>query len=511
MFEEEQQIIGALLSTGHAELACEEIIKFLKKDSGNINRNLFALHQLSFISGNYNLPLIGNTFKNKAILKSEKIISALKKIDLEELEIQLLCTEASVEDAIHKNKIRSGENYIESIKQHLQKTITNYWKALKINTDQNERYNQVNNIANSLAFAGRFVEALDMLKSNYQTDASRFQSFASWSITAEKLKHFAILPDSISYNCVVAENYLKAINADSDPYRKEELSQDLNRLREILFQNGVDLSEDLLTKNHLEEYKEFDGFSEYRKFVLNEHLSLNEHALHCFCKNSEKDNLNIGFGTGSYHVLNNNNFIKIERSLSRIKSEYSFARLLYYKYLKFKDDNDLNYSKYYIDSDIDDLKSLGNVECESFELEHLRTAYRISYSILDKIARILLLLYNIDAENKHYYFENVFNLFPQLKEKKNQHLYALYSMTLDLSREKTDFKGALKIFKDIRNKFEHDILVITPNSTNLEYGEINVNEFASYLKELLKITRASIFSVVFLIRTETIIEMNDYP
>ena len=309
----------------------------------------------------------------------------------------------------------------------------------------------------------------------------------------------------------MAEKYLKALNADPDQCRKEELSQDLNRLREILFQNGVELSEDLLTKNRKGEFKEFDDFSEYRKYVLNEHLSLNEHALHCFCKNSEKDNLNIGFGTGSYHVLRNNNLSKIERSFSRIKSEYSFARLLFYKYLKFKDDNELNYSKYYIDSDIDDLKSIGNVESELFELEHLRTAYRISYSILDKIARILLMLYNIDEEDKHYYFENVFNHFPQLKEKENQHIYALYSMTLDLSRDKTDYKGALKVFKDIRNKFEHDILVISQNSSNFEDGVINENEFVNYLKELLKLTRASIFSVVFLVRTETIVKLNDYP
>ena len=92
MFEDEQIHIDKLLGTGQAELACDEIIKFLKEDSSDINRNLFVLHQLSFISGNYNLPLIGDTFKSKAITKSQKIISALKKLSIDELEIQLLCT-----------------------------------------------------------------------------------------------------------------------------------------------------------------------------------------------------------------------------------------------------------------------------------------------------------------------------------------------------------------------------------------------------------------------------------
>ena len=509
MFENDQNKVLEFLEKNEAEKAVDYIISFLNEDKKDYNRKIFGLHELSFIAGNYKLPMIENTFTNKAIAKAKKLLICLKKIDITEIASSLLCCEATLENAIYKNKIRSGVNHFEAIKLHIQKTITNYRQALCISVNDDETYNQINNIGNSLALTGRFVEALDLLQINYETDPNRYQSFASWSTTAEALKHYSILPDLISYDCVIAENYMKAIKLDADEIKKDEIKTDILRFEKSLSEDGIELSEELLEQNRVEERNEFEGFSEYRQFVLTAKLSLNEHALHCFCKNAEKDNLNIGYYFGSRHVLNNDNLGTIERAFSRIKSEFSFARLLYYKYLEL--DKGINPSSinYYIESDLADLKSIENSDHEPFEYEHLRTAYRLSYSILDKIAQILLLLYNIDPMNQHYYFEDVFSQFSQLTENDNQHLYALYSISLDLSREQTDSKGALKKFKDIRNKFEHDILFIHEEPSDIENGEINKDEFIQYLQDLLKLTRAAIFSATFLVRIETIVEKND--
>jgi len=266
----------------------------------------------------------------------------------------------------------------------------------------------------------------------------------------------------------------------------------------------LELNEMNLFENRDKEKIEFEKFSDYRKYVLNHELSLNEHALHCHCRNAEHDNLSIGLYSGSIHQNNPEKLKELERYLNRIKSEFVFARLLFYKYETFEDNN----SHFYFKDDYKNTAVQDDNEILGYRIEHIRTSYRILYGLLDKIASAILVHYNIPEGGKSVYFEDVFHQFnTDLSDKENIHLRALQSMSLDLSQSLDGIKvGSLGFYKKIRNKLEHGLLSLSENETDFEIREINILDFKSFVLDLMRLTKAAIFSLNFLIRTESIVE-----
>ncbi len=266
----------------------------------------------------------------------------------------------------------------------------------------------------------------------------------------------------------------------------------------------LELNETNLTQNRNDERIEFEKFSNYRKYVLTNELSLNEHALHCHCGNSEHDNLSIGLYSGSIHLNNPEKLKELERYLNRIKSEFVFARILFYKYETF--DNSGN--QFYSEDDYKNTAVQNDDEILGYKVEHLRTSYRILYGLLDKIASAILVNYNIPEDGKSVYFEDVFHQFKDdLSDKENIHLHALQSMSLDLSQSLDGIKvGSLGFYKKIRNKLEHGLLILSDNETDIGIKEINISEFRAFVLELMRLTKSAIFSLNYLIRTVTIVE-----
>jgi hypothetical protein len=66
--------------------------------------------------------------------------------------------------------------------------------------------------------------------------------------------------------------------------------------------------------------------------------------------------------------------------------------------------------------------------------------------------------------------------------------------------------GSLGFYKKIRNKLEHGLLILSDNETDMEIKEINISDFKAFVLELMRLTKSAIFSLNFLIRTETIVE-----
>lgn len=231
---------------------------------------------------------------------------------------------------------------------------------------------------------------------------------------------------------------------------------------------------------------------------------MNEHALHCHCSNSKHDNLSVGLYSGSVHLNNPENLKQLERYLNRIKSEYVFARLLFYKYETFENSE----NSFYTEDDYINTAIQNDYEILGYRIEHLRTSYRILYGLLDKIASAILVQFNIPEDGKSVYFEDVFHQFKnELSDKENIHLFALYSMSLDLSQSTDGLKvGSLGFYKKIRNKLEHGLLVLTEKETDGGLKEINIFDFRSFVLELMTLTKSAIFSLNFLIRTETFVE-----
>ena len=352
--------------------------------------------------------------------------------------------------------------------------------------------------------AGRFIEATSLFNQNIIQNPNRFQSLASWGHAMENLKVKSMLPDIPSFYFVVSEKYMEAKKIAPNTHIKESIERKIEWCRKKLQVMDLELSEENLNKNRNEAKKEFEMFSNYRKFVLKNELSLNEHALHCHCDNSEQDNLSIGLYSGSIHLNKPKKLKELERYLNRVKSEFLFARLLFYKYKIFEESN----KEFYSEDDYKNTSAQLDDELIGYRIEHLRTSYRILYGLLDKIASAVLVHYNIPDKGKAVYFEDVFHQFKsELSSKENIHLFALQSMTLDLSQSLDGTKvGSLGFYKKIRNKLEHGLLVISENQTDFEIREINVSDFTTFVLDLMRLTKSAIFSLNFLIRTETFSE-----
>lgn len=504
-YEIEQQKIESLLQENKPKEVFALIISLLKgENKDDINLKLFSISNLNFITSEYFLPRGEELCFRKSTGKSEKLIKELNLYKAEELKEMLLNFEASLQQSKFKFKLLNGGNYSELLENHLQFAISNYWRSLKICNREEEKYNTRNNLANCLVLAGRFIEAISLLNQNIIQNPNRFQSLASWGHAMENIKEESMLPNIPSFYFVLSERYIEAKKIAPNNHIKESIERNIESCKKKLQAMDLELNEENLTQNRNKEKEEFEKFSEYRKFVLDNELSLNEHALHCHCANSEQDNLSIGLYSGSIHINKTEKLKELERYLNRIKSEFLFARLLFYKYEIFEESN----TKFYSEDDYKNTSAQLDDELLGYRIEHLRTSYRILYGLLDKIASAILVHYNIPENRKAVYFEDVFHQFKSdLSSKENIHLYALQSMSLDLSQSLDGAKvGSLGFYKKIRNKLEHGLLVLTEHQTDFEIKEINIEDFKKFIMELMRLTKSAIFSLNHLIRTETFFE-----
>lgn len=241
--------------------------------------------------------------------------------------------------------------------------------------------------------------------------------------------------------------------------------------------------------------------SEYRKFTLDNFLSLNEHSLYCKCNSASKDDLRIGIDGYVFPIAEVG---KMELVLNRIKSEFAIARYLLFQGTMnlIPDDLDIGFSE------------LHEGEIINSNFEGIRLSYRTCYGILDKIAKGTCKIFKLANDNENVLFEAFWN--PQNKVRwdkinsiKNRHLTALYSIACDLNTR----SGEMKEFKEWRNGMEHDILIVK-NTQNYDYDSsklfnddfitvVDERRFRSKAMHLIQIVRASIYHFTFMVRTHT--------
>ncbi|MFV9997887.1 MAG: LA2681 family HEPN domain-containing protein [Arsenophonus endosymbiont of Dermacentor nuttalli] len=253
--------------------------------------------------------------------------------------------------------------------------------------------------------------------------------------------------------------------------------------------------------------EEFKNLTSYRQFYINKHLTLSQHGLYCPCLVNSEDNLAISNSrvTGDF-------IIPMEMVLSRLKSESSLARHLYYEYI-----NPINTSQIKNESGF---LELFNDEILGIDIEKLRTTFRLCFGILDKIAVAICELYDLYPTNhkgnidKKIYFQNFWRLDTDNRREKFEKIkspgiLALYSIATDLNEGKN---GELSFYKQWRNDLEHKFVVIHKsikpqdlyNSYNLikDIIFINKEDFKKHFEQLIQITRSTIFSFVFMFRCE---------
>lgn len=275
----------------------------------------------------------------------------------------------------------------------------------------------------------------------------------------------------------------------------DKAKQTEKEIEEYCLNMGINVEED----SHINK-EEYQSLTEYRRWCLDNFLSLSEHGLYCKCYGSARDNLTIPLTTRN---ISGDFIYPMEKVLNRLKSEFGLARLMLFEYGTADSDYFIEDEACY--SELYDNELLG------VNIEKLRTAFRICFGILDKIANAIDLLF--DFKTKGYiYFPTFWRLDqPKRLEKfealNNAGLIGLYSIACDLNHH---VKGELNFYKQWRNALEHNFVFIYENEEPREsensiyyYGEpefISEAEFVASTEHVLQLTRSAIFSFVYAVR-----------
>ena len=208
--------------------------------------------------------------------------------------------------------------------------------------------------------------------------------------------------------------------------RAEKIDNDIEK---DCLDMGIAIEDD----SHLDK-QEYQSLSEFRRWCLDNFLSLSEHGLYCKCYGSASDNLHIPMPT---RAISGDFILPMEKVLNRLKSEFGLARLMLYEYKFAKRDRDIDDDACY--TELYDNELLGT------NIEKLRTAFRICFGILDKIGNAVALLFDLQLKTKKgkvrfSYFHTFWELENEDRLQKfeaydNEGLIGLYSIACDLNHE----------------------------------------------------------------------------
>jgi len=398
-----------------------------------------------------------------------------------------------------KTNLISEENSFDLTFENIEELVeakNYYWKALRESQNEGEQKLELFvNLANILKRQFRLSESLryyDIVNSH------NFDIPQSHTNRSDTLKMLNVVSNSYSVKMIqeISQGYKTASKSTAIPpswtdYYKQEAVD-----------NEAKIAEFILDKNDEESTRvEYENLSSYRKFCIENHLTLSEHGLYCSCSGSARDNLTIPLTQQSIQGT----FVpRMEMVLNRVKSEYSLARRNYYEYLHpAKEYESLLHE--------DCFTELCNKEMLGIPVEKIRSSFRLCFGILDKIALAVCDLYKIPQKGP-IYFHNFWRLNKDGRREifeavKNPGLLALYSIATDLNMHKN---GEWACFKDWRNALEHSFFVILEEESKIDpykslsatkEGEIvYIEDFKIFLLQLLLLTRSAIFSFVFSVR-----------
>ena len=380
------------------------------------------------------------------------------------------------------------------------------WKAIKFAFEDEglPPPEYIVNLGNILKRQFRLVEALECYD---RVNKLNFDIPESWINKSESLILLSQISTTHTIQMLqqIKEGYEQAIISENTPPVWIKSYQDKvdywsSQISGICKEENIEIDE----HDSDETINEYKGLSKFRKFCLDNNLSLSEHGLYCKCAGSARDNLTISTFSGVIGEF----IVPMEMVLNRIKSEFSFARRLYYEYLMENTPNNLLNDSYF--------SKLFDDELLGLDVEKLRTSFRLCFGILDKIGVAICELYKVYPANGNVSFQSFWQLDSndrreKFEKNKTAGLLALYSIATDLNDRKG---GELAFFKTWRNDLEHKFVVIHKNEKPSDIyssyafmdGMVFIQEveFRQHLKQLLQLTRSAIFSFVFMVREEAL-------
>lgn len=505
---EETKVISSLIDRGEFEEAFERVKILFSLISNIIDRDANHFVMLSNIASlfidighmNHNIEASKEGLKIMEENESE-LINVLGRstfyYNLGNAKTNFIKIDNSL-DISHNQSFLDIE-YLVEVKSY-------HWKAIKFSLEDEGRVipEYIVNLGNVLKRQFRLIESLDCYDKVNKLNLDIPQA---WINKSESL----VLLNQISTTYTVQmlqqikEGYEKVLSSNNIPYiwfehYQKHIDYWSEKINEICLEEQIDIDE----HDRQQTIKEYESLTEFRRFCLDNNLSLSEYGLYCKCAGSARDNLTIPTLTG----ITGDFVVPMEMVLNRLKSEFSFARRLYYEYVMKKTPNELQYESCF--------SELFNDEVLGLDVEKLRTSFRLCFGILDKIGVAICELYNLYPPNNNVSFQSFWQLDrnnrrEKFEEIKTSSLLALYSIATDLNDRKD---GEWAFYKAWRNDLEHKFVVIHKNNEPSDvYNSydcmegmvfIKESEFIQHLKQLLQLTRSAIFSFVFMVREEAL-------
>ena len=343
---------------------------------------------------------------------------------------------------------------------------------------------------------GRSIEALHVFDRALDIEPKFSMALANKGYVQNLL---ASVTDGEAKKVLLHEAYInikKAINLGLEVGPRQYFEGIIENNIKKIFPDISSLGENIECSITLSDEGDFKSY--YKKFCVSHGLYLNPISKSHQCAAATYDPLIITKMLVEKSQLNK--LYKFSGYFNQIKQEYVFARYLTAQ--SFYQDPSIKF----IDEDVVLLNTL-EYSAHSIFLEQARTAFRVSYSILDKIAFFMNEYLDLGfPENRIYFY-----LFSPLHRKnKLEKLYPIQNpylaAILDLA---TDFtNGHFEKISKLRNALEHrfksvHIFDIPQNDVEEEnINKMTTKEFRELLVEFLVIVKSAIFYLALFIDWE---------
>ena len=406
-------------------------------------------------------------------------------------------------DTMHeKYKADPSSNYgPDTIKKYSSKAKDYYWKSYKLLDEkmaESFRHHVIKSLGSSLSGSGRIVEAIQFYDSILKENSEH--PFANGNrgsdlLSLKKISGIA----SVQMLMQVYQNWSVAATCYNIKNFAERYIPERNRLKKLFLDNGYDPETYENDKEVTEE--EAEKHSQYWRFCLENILTLSEHAIYCNCKKGSKDNLVISI---SESLKKGKQTPKMEMLLNNIKAKYRMARKMYYSAtVNDTDDIDVNFSEF------------GDNYISETNSELIKSSFISCFSVLDKIAQTFYEFNDLETSSDNVNFQNFLDAKNRRKWDKNNSfknnlpLIALYSQATDLYSE----DGEWSELKNWREAIEQNIFLLVKSVEECEKDTLGIykwnkkpliveySHFSEKCISLLKFVRASIFYLVFCLRS----------
>lgn len=429
---------------------------------------------------------------------TKKLISKAKEMkELDEIsKIQLYY---SIGTAFSNLILQTGDNIEEYTRNQIyyfRKSINNSKKVEKSYINQVFVYpilcSLFTNYANVLDFCGRKQSAIAMYREAIYINPEFTMAIGNLACSLKHFSNFMEENESLHVHKEIV-NYLEKSCTIEDPNRTQEGEECFRN--ELLEYNKEELE---YLKNYQCSCKEIvynEVSLEYREWCWDNILYLN--SLNDLFSNDAKqysDNLVLP----GILEKNDRKIMKIESMFNQIKQEYIYTRYLCFESMDIG-------GIHYADEKIDLIDCLDYTQY-SIRIEKLKTAFKIAYSLLDKVGMFLNEYFDLKINSKNVSFHSIWYKKHGLVEKihDNIGLYSIYWIAKDFENGENSETANPKSKKLqlIRNFLEHRFTNITLDIT--ENYEIDANDNQVYITEtdlremtveLLKLVRETIFSL----------------